>query len=76
MIKFFDSPWSEKEIWSFLKVAISLKPEWRHPSKLVCMHNTLSSTCMNFLSRFQMIEFFDDHGLYIVHGRKGKFGRF
>ena len=32
----------------FLKVAISPKPEWRHPSKLVCMHNTLTSTCMNF----------------------------
>ena len=63
MIKFFDdhySPWSEREIWPFLKVAISPKPEWRHPSKLVCMHNTLTSTCMNFLSRFQMIKFFDD----------------
>ena len=33
------------------------------PIKLVCMHNTLTSTCMNFLSRFQMIKFFDDHGI-------------
>ena len=24
---------------------------------------TLTSTCMNFLSQFQMIKFFDDHGL-------------
>ena len=68
MIKFFNdhglySPWSKREIWPFLKVAISPKPEWRHPSKLVCMLNTLTSTCMNFLSRFQMIKFFDDHGL-------------
>ena len=29
-----------------------------------------------FLSRFRSIKFFDDHGLYIVHGQKGKFGRF
>ena len=67
MIKFFDDhglyPWSEREIWPFLKVAISPKPEWRHPSKLVCMLNTLTSTCMNFFSRFQMIKFFGDHGL-------------
>ena len=39
------------------------KLEWRHPSKLVCMLNTLTSTCMNFLSRFRSIEYFDDHGL-------------
>ena len=51
------SPWSEREIWPFLKVAISPEPEWRHLSKLVCMHNTLTSTCMNFFSRFQMIKF-------------------
>ena len=46
------SPWSERDIWLFLKIAISPKLEWRHPSKLVCMHNTLTSTCMNFLSQF------------------------
>ena len=63
------SPWSEREIWSFLKVAISPKPEWRHPSKLVCMHNTLTSTCMIFLSRFQLIKFFDDHGLESMVGK-------
>ena len=57
------SPWSEREIWPFLKVAISLKPEWQYPSKLVCMHNTFTSTCMNFFSRFQMIKFLDDRGL-------------
>ena len=59
----YNSPWSEREIWSFLKVAISPKPKWQNPSKLVCMHNILTFTCMNFLSRFQMIKFFDDHGL-------------
>ena len=53
--KFFDdhglySPWSEREIWPFLKVAISLKPEWPCPPKLVCMHLTSSYTCMIFLS--------------------------
>ena len=31
---------------------------------------------MNFLSQFRSIKFFDDHGLYIVHGRKGKISVF
>ena len=44
------------------------------PPKLVYMHVTSIPTCMNFLSQFQLINFFDDHGL--VHGRKGKFGHF
>ena len=57
------SPWSEREIWPFLKVAISPKPEKSRPPKLVCMHLTSTPTCMNFLSQFQTIKFFDDHGL-------------
>ena len=62
MIKFFDDHGLQsREIWPFLKVAISPKPEWQHPSKLMCMLNTLTSTCMNILSRFQMMKFFDDH---------------
>ena len=32
------SPWSEREIWPFLRVAVSPKPEWPRPPKLVCMH--------------------------------------
>ena len=28
------SPWSEREIWPFLKVAISPKPEWPCPPKI------------------------------------------
>ena len=63
------SPWSEREILPFLKVAISPKLERTHPLKLVCMHVTSMPTCMNFLSRFQLIKFFDDHGLSMV--RKG-----
>ena len=70
------SPWSESKIWPFLKVAISPKPEKTYPPKLVCMHVTSMPTRMNFLSQFRLIKFFDDHGLYIVHGQKGKFGRF
>ena len=58
------SPWSEREIWSFFKVAISPKLERLRPPKLVCMHLTSTPTCMNFLSRFQLIKFFGDHGLY------------
>ena len=64
------SPWVEREKWPFLKVAISPKPERSRPTKLVCVYVTSIPTCMNFLSRFQAIKFFDDHG------QKGKFGRF
>ena len=66
-IKFFDDhglyPWVEREIWLFLKVAKSPKPKSPHPLKLVCMHVTSIPTCINFLSRFRLIKFFDDHGL-------------
>ena len=68
-IKFFDdhglySPWLEREIWPFLRVAVSPKLKKPHPPKLVYMHVTSTHTCMIFLSRFQSIKFFDDHGLY------------
>ena len=70
------SPCVEREIWPFLRVAVSPKPERSHPPKSVYMHVTSIHTCMNFLSLFRSIKFFDDHGLYIVHAPKGKFGRF
>ena len=54
------------EIWLFLKVAVSPKPERPHLPKLVCMHVTSIPTCMNFLGRFRSIKFFDDHGLYLA----------
>ena len=57
------SPWSEREKWPFLEVAISPKLEGSRPPKLVHMHISSISTCMNFLSRFRSIKFFDDHGL-------------
>ena len=57
------SPWSERENWPFLKVAISPKPERPCPPKLVCMHLTSIPTCINFLSQFQSIQFFHYHGL-------------
>ena len=66
-IKFFDdhglSPWVEREIWLFLKVAVSPKLERSRPPKLVHIYVTLTPTCMIFLSQFQSIKFFDDHGL-------------
>ena len=67
-IKFFDdhglySPWVEREIWPFLKVAISPKPEESHPPKLVYINLISIPICMNFLSQFRSIKFFDDHGL-------------
>ena len=57
------SPWSEMENWSFLKVAVSSKPERHRPPNLVFMYVTSISTCMNFLSQIQSIKFFDDRGL-------------
>ena len=57
------SPWVEREIWPFLKVAISPKPERSRPLKLVCMYVTSTPTYMIFLSRFKEVKFFDDHGL-------------
>ena len=56
------SPWSERETWQFLEVAISPKPKRAHPLKLACMHLTSTFTCMSFLSRFRSIKIFDDHG--------------
>ena len=52
-----------REIWSFLRVAVSPKPEGTRQQKLVHMNLTSIPTCMNFLSRFRLIKFFDDHGL-------------
>ena len=68
------SPWVEGENWPFLKVAVSPKPERSHPPKLLCMYVTSTSTCMNFLSRFRSIKFFDDHGQSM--GRKGNLAVF
>ena len=59
----------------FLKVAISSKPERPHPPKLVCMDVTSTPTCINFLSQFRSIKFFDDHGLYSM-GKKGNLAVF
>ena len=68
------SSWSERENWPFLKVAVSPKLERHCPPKLVCMLVTSIFTCMNFLSRFQSIKFFDVHVLSMV--RKGKLAVF
>ena len=59
----YNSPWSEGEIWPFLRVAVTSKLEKSHPPKLVYVHVISMPTCMNFLSRFRLIKFFDDHGL-------------
>ena len=58
------------------KGAITPKMERLRPPILVYMHVTSTPICMNFLSQFRSIKFFDDHGLYIVHGQKEKFGCF
>ena len=41
---------SEGEIWPFLRVAVSPKPERAHPPKSVYMHYSSILTCINFLS--------------------------
>ena len=69
------SPWSEREIWSFLKVtqkgAKSPKPEMSCPPKLVSMHFTSTSTCINFLSQFYFLTPMD-----YSPWSEGKFGPF
>ena len=57
------SPRVEREIWPFLKVVVSPKLERSRPPKLVYMYVTSMHICMNILSQFQSIKFFDDHGL-------------
>ena len=69
---FLYSPWSEREIWLFLRITVSPKPKRTHPPKLAYMYVTSMSTCINFFGQFRSIKFFDDHGLC----RKGKFSRF
>ena len=59
------SPWVEREIWSFLRVAVSPELERSRPPKLVCMYVTSTPICMNFLSQFRSIKFFDDHGPWV-----------
>ena len=54
-LKFFDdhgiySPWSEREIWPFLRVAVFPKLEGSCQPKLMYMHVTSTPICMNFLS--------------------------
>ena len=43
-------PWSEREIWLFLRVIVSPKLERPRPPKLMYMHVTSTPTCVNFLS--------------------------
>ena len=62
-ILFFDPPWTIVHgrkgnfgrYWRQTKGAITPKPKRPHPPKLVCMHFTSTSTCMNFLSRFYFL---------------------
>ena len=46
-----------------LRVVVSPKLNGSCPPKSVYMNLTSIPTCMNFLSRFQSIKIFDDHGL-------------
>ena len=45
---YYYSPWVEREIWSFLRVAVSPKPERSRPLKIVCMYVTSTPTCKFF----------------------------
>ena len=52
------SPWVKREIWQFLKVAVSLKSERPLPPKLVCMglysHYNASLPGYSYLSLFSI----------------------
>ena len=56
------------------KGAITPKLERPCPPKLVCVHFTSTSTCTNFFSQFYFLTPMDY--IIIVHGLKGKIGRF
>ena len=62
------SPWSEREIWSFLKVANISETRMATPIKVGVHAQYIDLYCMDFLSRFQLVKFFD--------GQKGKFDCF
>ena len=57
------SPWSEREIWPFLKGSHISETGIAKLTKISVLHVTLTPTCMNFLGRFQSIKFSHDHGL-------------
>ena len=57
------SPWSEREIWSFLKVAVSPKLERPRPPKLVCMYIYIYS---NFGIRDDNIQLWIHIGLLAI----------
>ena len=59
------SPWVEREIWPFLRVAVSPKLKGSHPSKSMYMKLTPIPTCMNFLSRFRSIKIFDEYSPWV-----------
>ena len=61
-IKFFESMVRKRKLAVFEGSSISETGE-AHPPKLVCMHLTSIFACMDFLSKFRSIKFFDDHGL-------------
>ena len=65
-IKFFDDHGQSmvrKGNLAIFEGSISPKPERHHTPKLLCMYVTSISTCMNVLSQFRLIKFFDEHGL-------------
>ena len=57
------SPWSEREIWPFLKGSSISETGETTPTKIGVYALDINPTCMNFLSQFRSIKFFDDHGL-------------
>ena len=58
------SPWSEREIWPFLKVAVSPKPERPAPTKIGVHAFDINPYLHEFFeANFDAIKFFDDHGL-------------
>ena len=64
------SPWSEREIWQFLKVAINISETGKMTPTKIGVHACDINPYMHEFFEPILIKFFDDHG------QKGKLGCF
>ena len=70
------SPWSERENWPFLKVAVSPKLKKPHPLKIGVHALDINPYLNEFFEPIPIRLNFSMTMDYIVHALKGKFGRF
>ena len=70
------SPCPEREIWPFLNGSHISKTKEITPTKIGVLELDINPYLHEFIEPILVDQIFDDHGLYIVHALKGKFGRF